>query len=132
MKEHANVDAILELLKELCKEYDSEINKPLEFNDPQLQSFFEILKSDNYFTKKYNDNSETLRNIAIDINNAIQKDGNINDQFLVNNKVKTSVVVALKKMLKNKYNYPPDELEISARRFVDSITEEIKIRPAKI
>jgi type I restriction enzyme R subunit len=130
MKEHEDIDTILELLKDLAKEYNEEIKKPTEFKDSQLQAFFEIIKSDNYFTKKYNENSEELRNIAIDINNAIK--GKVTDQFLVNSKVKSSVIVELRSLLKKKYNYPPEKLIDSSKRFIESITEEIKTKPIKV
>ncbi|MDR2660682.1 MAG: DUF3387 domain-containing protein [Lactobacillaceae bacterium] len=114
----------------MAREYQQKINEPTEFEDEQLQAFFEILKSDNYFVKEYNNNSQELRNIAIDINNAIK--GEVTDQFLVNSKVQNCVGVALIKTLKNKYNYPPSGCQQAAKEFNESIISQIKAKPIKV
>jgi type I restriction enzyme R subunit len=115
----------------LAKEYDSLAGQPTEFEDEQLQAFFEIIKSDNYFVKTYNNNSEELRKIAIDIDRAIK--GKISDQFLVNSVVKSNVIDALKKILRKKYNYPPNDLlKEAAKNFETSIISQVKAKKRKV
>lgn len=118
-----DIERTIEIIRELSKEIVNEKNKPLEFDEPQLQAFFEIISNDAYLS--HNNNSEVLRKIATELMSVVKE--NITDQFKNNPKVRTKVLVELKKLLKTKYNYPPEQLGGTSGILVDLISKEIKI-----
>lgn len=118
-----DIESIIEMLRRLAKDITAENSKILEFTDPQLQAFFEVVANDEYLM--YNKNSETLRKIAIDLMTTVKM--NITDQFQNNPKVQAKVLVSLKKMLKNKYGYPPEKLGGLSGILIDRVKNEIRI-----
>ncbi|AOG60381.1 type I restriction enzyme, R subunit [Spiroplasma helicoides] len=118
-----DIQKVIELLKELAREIMYENNKELDFQDPQLQAFFEVISNDEYL--HYNKNSEVLRQIAIDLMDSVKE--NFTDQFSNNPKVQTKVLIELKKILKTKYGYPPEKLGGLSGILIDRIKNEIKI-----
>lgn len=112
----------LDVLFDLSKEITTTLREDPAFSDPHLQAFFEILGDDEYF--KQNKNSELLRKIAEDLMSVVKI--NITDQFYKNSKVRNKIAIQLKKILKNKYNYPPKKLNGISKILVDRINQEIK------
>lgn len=81
------IEEVIELLITLSKEIKDEKEKPLEFDDVELQIFFDILSNDQFL--QYNKNSETLRAIAQDLKEVIRE--NNTDQFLYNPMVQSNI-----------------------------------------
>ena len=113
-----SIDKLIYLAKEIAEIQNSEP----EFKDPHLQAFFTILSDDKYL--KRNRNSEVLRKIAIELMQEVKD--NITDSFYKNKKVRKKVAVALKILLKNKYNYPPKELGGISGIIIDRINNTIR------
>jgi type I restriction enzyme R subunit len=125
----ANIDDTFKMLVDIGKELKEGRNFGINITDKQLRAFFDIVSNDDYL--KHNNNSEVLRQIAVDLNSAVKE--NITYQFYTNPAVQAKVVIALTKLLKNKYNYPPDKIKGIAGEsglLVDSIRREIKINPS--
>ena len=97
------------------------MNEEPEFNDPQLQAFFSILSDDEFL--EHNKNSEVLKAIAEDLMRTVKE--NITDQFYKNKKVKKLIALELKKILKKKYNYPPEKLGGLSKILIDRINKTI-------
>ncbi|AHI53828.1 type I site-specific restriction-modification system, R (restriction) subunit [Spiroplasma sabaudiense Ar-1343] len=125
LQENEDIERVIEMLRQLSKEIINENNKELEFEDIQLQAFFEVVADDNYLG--YNNNSETLRRIAIDLMDKVKD--HVTGQFNTNPKVQSHVLFELKKLLKNKYGYPPDALGGVSGILFDKIKNEIRINP---
>ncbi len=123
LQREEDVHKVMELLKTLSKEVIKEKDKPLEFQDRQLQAFFEILSNDEYL--KNHQNSEVLRRLAEELLDKIKECGT--EQYENNPKVRSKIKVQLQILLKNKYNYPPEHLQKASGLLVDQLTKEIKI-----
>ncbi len=114
---------VIAMMRELGKEITAEAAKKQEFNEPQLQAFFEVISNDEYLA--HNNNSEILRRIAMELMDTVKE--YITDQFNTNKAVKEKMLYQLKKLLKTKYNYPPGQLGGTSGILIDLITREIKI-----
>jgi len=123
LQREEDVHKVIESLKTLSKEVIKEKDKPLEFQDRQLQAFFEILSNDEYL--KNHQNSEVLRRLAEELLDEIKECGT--EQYENNPQVRAKIKVQLMKLLKNKYNYPPEYLQEASGILVDQLTKEIKI-----
>ncbi|WP_164704231.1 type I restriction endonuclease subunit R [Mesoplasma coleopterae] len=116
------IEEVIEALIKISKEIMEETEKPLEFEDVELQIFFDILSNDQFL--QYNKNSETLRAIAQDLKEVIQE--NNTDQFLYNPMVQSNITTALKRLLTTKYQYPPEGLYDLSESLIKEITNSIK------
>ncbi|PPE05099.1 type I restriction enzyme, R subunit [Entomoplasma ellychniae] len=116
------IDEIIELLIMLSKEIKEENDKPLEFEDIELQIFYDILSNDQFL--QYNKNSETLRAIAQDLREVVRE--NNSDQYLIEKRIKSIITTELKKLLKTKYQYPPDGLYNLSENLIKEVTNSIK------
>lgn len=125
----ADIENTMKLLRDLSKEIVEGKDIGIHFKDPQLQAFFDVVSNDDYL--KHNNNSEVLMQIAKDLNEEVEK--NITSQFYTNPAVQAKVAYALTRLLKRKYNYPPEKIRGIAGEsgiLVDSIKREIKINPS--
>lgn len=123
LEREEDVYKVMELLTALSKDVVNEKEKPLEFDDRQLQVFFEILSDDQYL--KNNQNSEVLRRLAEELVDTIKKCGT--EQYENNPQVKANIKTKLKLLLRTKYNYPPKHLGEISGLLVDRLTKEIRI-----
>ncbi|WP_342268463.1 HsdR family type I site-specific deoxyribonuclease [Spiroplasma endosymbiont of Aspidapion aeneum] len=123
MQANDNIEKIIELIREIAKEIINKIDEPVEFEDSQLQAFYEIIADDQYL--RDNKNSEILRRLAKDIYQTVVKAGT--EQFETSGKVKSHIKVELHKLLKNKYNYPPDNLKDISGLLINQITKSIRL-----
>lgn len=121
LEKDENINKVVEMLIVLSKEIKDKMLEDPEFSDPHLQAFFTILAEDEFLS--HNQNSEVLKAIAEDLMTVIKE--NITDQFYINKKVKKIVGLELKKILKNKYNYPPDQLGGLSKILIDRINDTI-------
>ncbi|AUF83444.1 hypothetical protein CXP39_01330 [Mesoplasma syrphidae] len=117
-----DIEEFIEFLIKLSKEMKEEKDKPLEFDNIELQVFFDILSNDKFL--QYNKSSETLRAIAQDLWEAIRE--NNTDQFLFNPMVQSNITTTLKKLLTTKYQYPPEGLYTLSENLIKEITNTIK------
>ncbi|MDR0676531.1 MAG: DUF3387 domain-containing protein [Elusimicrobiota bacterium] len=62
----SNIDDTIKMLTALSKKIKNGLSLSSDFKDKQLQAFFDIVSNDEYL--KHNNNSEILRQIAIDLN----------------------------------------------------------------
>lgn len=118
-----DVEKVMDMLKELANEVKNEADKPLEFNDVQMQAFFEVISNDEYLN--HNQNSEVLRRLAEELVDVVKQCGT--EQFNNNPQVKAKISMELRKLLKNKYNYPPESLGGVSGILIDQITKQIRI-----
>jgi len=118
-----DVQHMLGLLKELSKEIKNKMNELDLSIDPQLEAFYDILTNDKELTN--NNNSEVLRQIAKELVTIIRKAGI--DQYDNNRKIKSQINLELRKLLKNKYNYPPERLGGISGILIDEINEQIHL-----
>uniref|UniRef100_UPI00313CD52F type I restriction endonuclease subunit R n=1 Tax=Spiroplasma endosymbiont of Amphibalanus improvisus TaxID=3066327 RepID=UPI00313CD52F len=126
MQEEVDVQRTIELLQELAKDVTNKTNEAPEFNDKNLQEFFEVLADDAFLSR--NNNSQVLRQIAVDLMKAIK--GKIKDKTqFKNQKFISSMTLELKKILKTKYNYPPKDSNQTSGLIIDKIKKSIEINP---
>gem|GEM_PF-608212 len=123
LQREEDVHRVMELLITLSKDIVDEKEKPLEFQDRQLQAFFEILSNDGYL--KNHKNSEILRRISEELVDTIKKCGT--EQYENNPQVRSKIKVELQKLLKNKYDYPPKNADKTSGLLVNQLTQEITI-----
>ncbi|MBE4704206.1 type I restriction endonuclease subunit R [Spiroplasma platyhelix] len=118
-----DVQKVIEMLRQLGKEVTKETNKPLDFENQQLQAFYDVISNDDYL--KNHENSEVLRRIAEDLLDKIKECGT--EQYENNPKVRSKIKIQLQILLKTKYNYPPEHLTDMSGILVDQVTRQIKI-----
>ena len=122
LEKEEKLEKILDMLFDLSKELTTKMNEDPEFKDPQLQAFFSILSDDAFLD--HNKNSEVLKAISEDLMKTVKD--NMTDQFYKNKKVKKLVALELKKILKNKYNYPPEKLGGISSILINRINKTIE------
>lgn len=123
LEKDEKLEKVIEMLIQLSKDLSKKMIQPPEFDDPQLQAFFSILSDDEYL--KHNKNSEVLKAIARDLMKVVKE--NITDQFYINKKVKEKVAFQLRKILHEKYNYPPEKLGGISGILIDRIKKTVTI-----
>jgi len=118
-----DTEHMIGLLHQLSKEITEKMGELNQFIEPQLEAFYDILANDEEL--KNTKNSEVLRRIATELVEIIRKTGI--DQYDNNPAIKSRINLELRKMLKNKYNYPPDRLGGISGILIDEINEQIHL-----
>ncbi|MGL5268671.1 MAG: type I restriction endonuclease subunit R [Spiroplasma sp.] len=114
---------VVDRLEDLNQEIVKEANKPLEFEYPQLQVFYEIVSNDEFL--KNNHSSEILKKLIAEIIASIKECGV--EQFENNPQVKSKIQTNLKSLLRQKYDYPLEHLQDISNILVEQLTNQIKI-----
>ena len=118
------IDDLLTKLIELSKDMTNKSNEDVEYADPQMQAFFQVLSDDKHFER--NMNSEALRKIAEELMIVSKRESAFGLKSL---DAENILLWELKKILKNKYDYPPEELGGISGILVDKIKETIEFNP---